>query len=510
IEQTLGLREIGDLRSRQTLLLLDNFEHLLAAAPDIAELLATSSRLKLLVTSRAPLRIEGEREYALEPFADGEAGGFFRERARAVRADVSLDGAVPEICRRLDRLPLALELAAARVKLLDPPVLLERLERRLPLLTGGRRDAPERQRTLRSTIEWSYDLLDERQKELFAQLAVFAGTFSLEAVEGVSGGGLEEAAELVDISLLKATGEGRFLMLETIREYAFEQFEQLADREVLQQRHTETYLTFAEAVGGHHVFEGAQPRAVEQLAQENDNFRAAIAWALEHRRGDLVLRFAAALWLFWDTRGHTVEAGPWIEVALAQSDPNLPERLWGLSILEQLARREGDLDRSRELLEEVVAGFRERGDDRMTAAFLTELGDVAMLRGEYGRARRLLEQSLELRSSPGASPGARLGLPRTLASFGDLALLENDLELAESLFRRAHVMSVERDPGSGHTAAYAISLAEILRRRGANEEAVRFCREAMLIWQTLGAQDCVAACLESLAAIAAAGGDQER
>ena len=506
IEQTLGLREIGDLRNGQTLLLLDNFEHLLAAAPHVAELLATSARLKLLVTSRAPLRVEGEREYALEPFAEDEAVEFFRERARAVRADVPLNGAVTEICRRLDRLPLALELAAARVKLLDPSVLLERLERRLPLLTGGRRDVPERQRTLRSTIEWSYDLLDDAQKRLFVQLAVFGGSFSLEAVGQVCDAELDELAALVDLSLLKATGDGRFLMLETIREYASERFEELQDREELHHRHAETYLTFAEAVGGYHVFEGSQALAIERLAQENDNFRVAISWSLEHRHGDLVLRFASALWHFWFTRDHVEEAGPWIESALADSDPNLRERAWGLVVLAGVAGQEGDVEHQRILIEEALAGFRERGDVRWTAALLAELGDLAIRRGESDRARELLEESLELRSRP----EAERGLGRTLASLGDLALLGNDLQRAETLYRQAHAISLGNDPGAFHTAGFAMGLAEILRQRGDSEEAGRFCAEAMLIWQKLGAQGGVAECLESMAAIAASRGEQER
>jgi len=506
IEQTLGLRKIGDLRSRHTLLLLDNFEHLLAAAPDVADLLATSSRLKLLVTSRAPLRIEGEREYALEPFAEEEAVEFFRERARAVRGDVALNGAVPEICRRLDRLPLALELAAARVKLLDPPVLLERLERRLPVLTGGRRDVPERQRTLRSTIEWSYDLLDDRQKELFAQLAVFVGSFSLETAEEICGADLEELAALVDLSLLKAVGDGRFVMLETIREFARERFEELAERENLHRRHAETFLAFAEAVGGYHVFEGSQARSVERLAQETDNFRTAIRWALQHRQGDMVLRFAAAIWLLWHLRGHRGEVGPWIESALVDSDPDLPERSRGLYVLSSIAVQKQDFDRAYELLEEALEGFRQRGDVRWTAAFLDELALAAMQRGEYDRARELLEESLELRRRP----EAQRGLGHTLGCLADLARLEDDLERAEALFREAHRLTAGNDPGATNTAGYAIELAEVLRLRGDTDEAVRFCIEAMLIWQKLRAQDAVAECLDVLAALAASSGDPER
>jgi predicted ATPase/class 3 adenylate cyclase len=506
IVQTLGLRDIGELANRDTLLLLDNFEQLLSAARDVAELLANTPRLKLLVTSRAPLRIDGEREYALDPFVEDEAVEFFRERARAVRADVSLNGAVAEICRRLDHLPLALELAAARVKLLDPALLLERLERRLPLLTAGRRDVPERHRTLRLTIEWSYDLLDDRQKNLFAQIAVFAGTFSLEAVEEVCDVELEQLAALVDLSLLKATGAGRFLMLETIREYALERLEQLSEPEELRRRHAETYLAFAETVGGLHVFEGSQPRRIERLAEENDNFRAAIGWALEHRNGDLVLRFASALWFFWSTRGHTTEAGPWVEAALAHSAPQLPERVWGLLVLSELAGREQDFDRVRELTEEALAGFRARSDVWGTAALLDDLGSLAIQRGDHALARELLAEGLELRGRP----EARSGLWHTLWYLGELALIENDLEQAESLFRQAYADISEQDPAALHTAACAESVAESLRRRGATEEAGRFFRQTMLISQELGDIHGVAESLDGLAAVAASRGEQDR
>jgi tetratricopeptide (TPR) repeat protein len=295
-------------------------------------------------------------------------------------------------------------------------------------------------------------------------------------------------------------------MLETIREYALERFEHLRDREELHGRHAETFLAFAEAVGGLHVFEGSQPLVLERFAQENDNFRAAIGWSLEHRRADLVFRFGSALWLFWVTRGHLGEARPWIDAALADCDPDLPERLWGVFVLGELVKHEGDIERARELKQEALAGSREHGDARWTAALLADLGDLAMWRGEYELARELLEESLELRSRP----EARGGLGRTLASLGELALLEGDLEAAESLFRQARDDFFEREPGSVHAGWFAEGLAESLRRRGTTDEADRFFREAMLIYQKLGAQDGVAECLDGLAAVAAPRGEQER
>ena len=206
IARATGVRDLEDLRESEALMLLDNLEHLLPAASELSSLLATAANVKLLVTSRIRLHVSAELEYPLAPFAEDEAIEFFVERARAVRRDVRHDAAVGEICRRLDGLPLALELAASRVKVLDPPLLLERLGRSLPVLTGGSRDAPERQQTLRATLEWSYTLLETRLQQVFTRLAVFAGSFSLEAAEQVARAELDEISALVDWSLLKPIG----------------------------------------------------------------------------------------------------------------------------------------------------------------------------------------------------------------------------------------------------------------------------------------------------------------
>ena len=227
VAQAIGARDdlAGFLRGKELLILLDNFEHLLDAAPAVSTVLASSGGLRVLVTSRSPLHVSAEREYRLEPLPAGDAAALFVERARSIGRELAPDATVEAICRRLDGLPLAVELAAARTKLLAPEPLLERLDSTLPLLTGGARDAPERQRTLRATIEWSYDLLDSGSKELFARLSVFAGSFPLSAAEEVSGADLDGVAALVDSSLVKPIGDDRFLMLETIREYALERLD---------------------------------------------------------------------------------------------------------------------------------------------------------------------------------------------------------------------------------------------------------------------------------------------
>ena len=200
--------------------MLDNFEHLIDAAPAVAQLLGEAPSLRLLVTSRAPLRVSGEVEYQVEPLPQDAAVELFLERARSQNRRYEPSDVIDLICRRVDRLPLALELAAARLKLLEPAALLDRLDERLPLLTQGARDLPERQRTLEATIAWSYDLLTPEAQALFARLAVFAGAFALEAAERVAGADLDLLERLVDASLMKPIGESRFLLLETIREFA--------------------------------------------------------------------------------------------------------------------------------------------------------------------------------------------------------------------------------------------------------------------------------------------------
>ena len=281
-----GLAEhIGDTAM---LLLFDNFEHLTEASADLAGLLAACPRLDLLVTSREPLHVSGEQEYPVPALAPEEGVDFFLARARAVKPDFGVDDAVGEICRRLDDLPLALELAAARVKALAPAQILERLEQRLPLLTGGARDAPERQRTLRATIEWSYDLLNEGETLLFARLAVFRGGCTLEAAEEVAGASLDVMQSLVDKSLLRHAEE-RFWMLETIREYAAERLEQQGDGEILRQRHAGYFLRLAEEAEPH-LTGSQQALWLERLEAEHDNFRLALDSLRQADRGGEELR----------------------------------------------------------------------------------------------------------------------------------------------------------------------------------------------------------------------------
>jgi predicted ATPase/DNA-binding SARP family transcriptional activator len=291
VAQAVGAREdlALHLASKQALVLIDNFEHVIGAAEKIGDLCARLPALKVLVTSREPLHLALEREYPVYPLAKSEATAFFSERARAVKPDFAEDAVVPEICQRLDCLPLALELAAVRVKALSTEDLLRRLERRLPLLTGGPRDAPERQRTLRATIGWSYELLESDEQRLFTDLAVFAGGCTLEAAERVCEADLNSISALIDKSLLRRDGE-RYYMLETIHEFASERLAESGEEDPLRRRHAQYYLELARSVEN----QIPSPKAAvlfNQLERDHDNLRAALAW-LSGTKPDRALRLA--------------------------------------------------------------------------------------------------------------------------------------------------------------------------------------------------------------------------
>jgi predicted ATPase/class 3 adenylate cyclase len=322
---------IGDTR---LLLVLDNFEHLVAAAGELAPLLARCPKLALLVTSREPLHLAGEHEYAVDPLRRPEAVELFMTRALAARRDVVANGEVAQICERLDDLPLAIELAAARVKVLSPAALLERLEQRLPVLTGGTRDAPDRQRTLRATIEWSHELLTADEQRLFARLAIFRGGCTLDAAEAVANADLDTLGSLIDKSLVRVRGD-RFWMLETIREFAAERLDASGEADALRQRHAEFLLALAEEAEPH-VRSDSQPW-MERLEAEHDNLRGGLDH-LEASDSRQFQRLAGALWRFWYLHSHFAEGRRRIEAALATDDQPTPARaklLHGGSVMGQ-------------------------------------------------------------------------------------------------------------------------------------------------------------------------------
>ncbi len=408
IVQAVGVRSIEDLRELDVLLVLDNFEHLLHAATEVSPLLASALNLKLLVTSRARLKVSAELEYALEPFPDEEAVEFFIERARTVKRDLRVDHLVQEICRRLDGLPLALELAASRVKVLDPPLLLDRLVQRLPVLTGGGRDAPERHQTLRATIEWSYLLLEERQQEALRRLAVFAGSFSLETAEHVAQVGLDEVAALVDWSLLKPVGDGRFVMLETIREYARELLEQTDESAGIHRRQVEQVLALVQQAEPE-LTGPDQRQWYDLLALEQDNVREALDYACETGDGESALMLAGTIWRFWWTRAALEEPAHWyeraFEVGASASALARARAVFGAA---HVAESSGLVELSREQFEEAAELLRALGETRWLVLALVHLAWACRRLGDERRGDRLNREALELALSSDDVRGAAL------------------------------------------------------------------------------------------------------
>ena len=435
IAATLNVRETGAqsvrdalgafLSSKRLLLVLDNYEHLLVAAPVVTELLQAGPEVAVLVTSRESLRLRAEQDVAvaplalpvehaipaLETLAQVSSVTLFVQRAQAAQADFALTNenavAVAEICRRLDGLPLAIELAAARIKVLAPQALLVRLEHRLPLLTGGARDAPARQRTLRDAIAWSYDLLPEEEQSLFRQLGVFAGGATLEAVEAVANpngdfdvfGGL---AGLVDKSLLRSRegtgGEPRFSMLETVREYALERLAASGEETATRQRQAMFCLSLVEpATLEPHQSEfgrwGGQEHSwwLERVSTELDNLRGALAWAIESGNAEMALRLSGATEDFWYLRGHFREGRHWLERSLA-IDAASPPALRARTLLGagNLAHYQGVDETAAAYVGQGLELYEELGDVRGSGIALFTLGILAEDHGDYVTAKRLL------------------------------------------------------------------------------------------------------------------------
>jgi predicted ATPase len=381
IARTLGLREQpgetvletldGYLGDKHLLLVLDNFEQVLAAAPAVAGLCASASRLKLLVTSRTPLRLSGERTYPVPPLELAESVRLFAERAHAAALEFDVteenQDAVVEICRRLDGLPLAIELAATRIRSLPPPALLRRLDQRLKLLTGGAQDLDERQRTLRATIEWSYELLPQAERELFARIGVFVGGSRLDAAEALCDAieldVIDGLHSLVEKSLLRqrpdADGEPRFWMLETIREFALGLLGEAGTLAEARQAHAEWFLGLAEHVDVESRT-GDQAALFDLLDADNANLRAAVGWAQETGDADLLLRLATALWGFWATRGHIAEGTTVLENALDLAGRRPARALLGLCTLRILR---GESEGLEDDIREALNACEELGDD---------------------------------------------------------------------------------------------------------------------------------------------------
>jgi predicted ATPase len=470
-----GLAEhIGD---KSMLLLFDNFEQVVEAAPAIAGLLASCPRLEVLVTSREPLHVMGEQEYEVPPFVHEEAVGFFLARARAVKPNFRLDEAVSGICQRLDDLPLALELAAARVKALSSAQILDRLKQRLPLLTGGPRDAPERQQTLRATIEWSYELLSEEEQKLFARLAIFAGGCTLEAAEQVCDADLDKLQSLVEKSLVRQTNE-RFWMLETIREFAGEQLARAGEYGSTAAAHAEYFAAMA-ARAESRVGTSDEATWIKLLAREHDNVRAALAYSDGSPRQ---LRLASALWRFWEQQGHYSEARRWLRAALAQREGAPPTHVAGALLgAGLLARIQGDFEQAEQLTKESIAVAQGAGLRLLEARAVGSLGNIALARRDFRRGAELLAHTEALLRELGDE--RRLAI--TMANRAYLALEMGDFEVAFALANESRGLS--RKMGDALNIVSAdLNLSVAARSLGRHETAKEALQEALELARDAG------------------------
>ena len=486
-----------------TLLLFDNFEHVVEAADDLAALLAGCPRLNVLVTSREPLHIGAEQEYPVPSLAPQESVDFFTARARAITPDFESEEAVAAICRRLDELPLALELAAARVKALSPPQILERLEQRLPLLTGGVRDAPARQRTLRATIEWSYELLTNTEKLAFARLAVFRGGCTLEAAEEVAEANLEALQSLVDKSLLRHSGE-RFWMLETIREYATGRLEELEAALAFRGRHAEYFRSVADEAEPH-LTGSHQAPWMARLEAEHDNFRLALDSLRRAGLGAEELGLVGALMRFWYVRGYLREGLSRCEDALAAHDDQSPSRLKALFGAGLLAHRLGDYSRAYAFTQERLALARRLEDAEGVASSLIGRGMNAQALGDYEEAAAAYTEGAELARAGGYT--WFLGI--ALSNLADLFLAQGDYRRARGHTEES--LELFREVGDERKVVESIAaLGTVASREGRRDDAEAFLREGLEYAGAMVDKELAIWCAGELAALAVDAGDAER
>lgn len=541
IAETLGVREtpgrprletLSDhLGDSHTLLLLDNFEQVVAAAPTISMLLESCPRLAVLATSRTPLRVRGERELAIPPLAtpvafDADlqslsqyaAVALFAQRARAVRAGFAVTDenapAIAEICHRLDGLPLAIELAAARLKILSPEALLARLASRFEVLRGGTRDLPERHRTLRGAIDWSHDLLDEAERRMFRRLAVFAGGSTLEAAEAVCGaehdlepGALDVIASLLDSSMLTTSagdeGDIRIGMLDTIHAYATEQLRESCEMQWIRRNHAEYYCALGEQARPHLV--GAdEPRWAGRLRAERGNLRLALEWSMEHDV-ELGLRLGSSLFRFWEAHNQIVEGHDWLTALLARTSAPSAARGAALHAAAALGCYLGEYEAARGYIREALAIFERLDDKRRIATALNELGVLASYEGDFTEAVRLLEESLAIKKELGDE---RL-IANAFVNLGLIAGWEGDHLRSYEL----HAESLALFERVGERIGVAIAthnLAHAAMHLGRLDEALERQVASLQLFDDIGDADGCAECLEGLAMLANARDDGRR
>jgi predicted ATPase len=476
------------------LLVFDNFEQVVEAAAGLPELLRACPNLRLLVTSRETLRVEGETEYALPPLAADEGIALFCERAQVEPSD-----RIRELCLRLDGLPLAIELAAARAKVLSPEQLLTRLGQRLDLLKGGR-DAESRHATLRATIAWSYELLPEEERRLFALLAVFAGGCTFEAAEEICGANLDTLQSLLDKSLLRRTEE-RFWMLETIREYASEKLDERADAPGTVSRRTAHFLRFAEEAYAH-LRARDQGVWFDRLEKEHDNIRAALVHAREIGDGDVELRLAVAVAPLRLRRGYLTEGRTSLEHALSlPGDPHL--RATAFHLAGFIAVNQGLREEAEAFLEEGWRLARELDDNQLAASLLLTLAGVVSDRDE-AKAEALYE---ELLAFVAAHPDERF--PNAFINLADFALQRGDYDGARE-YSEESLRLLEEGGDLWATALALANLGAALLGLGRDREARERFGDSLELYRSLRDQHGMATILSTLAAAIAEHGEIER
>jgi predicted ATPase/class 3 adenylate cyclase len=544
IAEPLGVRESAEhtltealeehLRDKELLLLLDNFEQVVGAAPLLGQLLSACPRLKALATSRGALRVYGEHEYAvpllalpdpkrlpaiaIEALSQYESVRLFIERAQAAKGDFEVTNesapAVAEICVRLDGLPLAIELAAARIKLLPPRAMLERLGSRLKLVTGGARDLPERQRTLRGTIEWSYTLLEEGERVLFARLAVFSGGRTLEAIEAICDAkgdlpvdALEGVSSLLDKSLLKQEegleGQPRFVMLETIHEYARERLEASDEAEETRKLHAEYFLALAE--GAEPELSGADQLAcLERLEADHDNMRAALQWSLQ-KEPETAFRLAGILARFWEIRSDFSEGSRWLEAALRQSgrSDTITEAATRAKLLSEagtFAYYRTDFEHAIALHGEALALYRELGDDSGVAFALMCLGAQYAEKGDHERAAPFFEEALAL----SRRIGDQRNIASTLHNLAEVERQRGNYERAKALGMES--MALAREMEDKWELARIVGWLGLLTvfRFDEHDLAEGFLKESLTLNREIGSWEYFAYSLEGFAGLAGA------
>ena len=467
---------IEHVANKRLLVLLDNFEQVIEAASTISSLLAATPNSKVLVTSREPLHIKSEQQFPVEPLRDDDAAVLFIERACAVAPNFRPTAAVGEICRRLDDLPLAIELAAARVALLDPDELLSRIDRRLPLLTSHARDVPARQRTLRATIEWSYLLLEPDEQDLLRRLAVFIGSFSVQAAEAICGADLATLELLVVKNLVRRWGSGRIGMLDTIREYTLERLEESPAVEDLRRRHAAFFLAVAESANLNSGKLLAGGQHLDIAIAEQDNIRGALAWALASGSITLGTEIAIAMETFWVTQDPR-EGMRWFAALLEHPEaeavaPDL--RAHALRSYGSSMYIAGDIEAAEPVWERSLALFEQLGDEHGQAVLLHRLGLTAMRADKPGRARELVERSDEVHERT----GDRWGLAQTRGTLGALARDAGDEQRAHELIEQSAVLA--REVGVRYWEGGMLAeLAQLEINAGRVEEAERYARESL-------------------------------